>query len=135
VLGEDPEKLKRITFHEITEEAIKHAIENPRKLDLRLVDAQQARRILDRLVGYELSPLLWKKVLRGLSAGRVQSVAVRLIVEREREVLAFKPQEYWTVESLFEKTNAATFPGKLIGKDGKAYDKFAISSKTHPTPF
>jgi len=129
VLGEDPEKLKRITFHEITEEAIKHAIANPRKLDLRLVDAQQARRILDRLVGYELSPLLWKKVLRGLSAGRVQSVAVRLIVEREREVLAFKPQEYWTVESLFEKTNAATFPGKLTGKDGKAYDKFAIPSK------
>jgi DNA topoisomerase-1 len=130
VLGEDPSKLKRITFHEITEEAILHAVENPRKLDLRLVDAQQARRILDRLVGYELSPLLWKKVLRGLSAGRVQSVAVRLVVTREREILAFKPQEYWSLEALFKKNDAAVFPGKLIGKNDQAFEKFSIPDKT-----
>src|SRR3989338_5011378 len=86
-----PEQLKRITFHEITKTAILHAVENPRGLDLRLVDAQQARRVLDRLVGYNLSPFLWRKIARGLSAGRVQSVAVRLVVEREREILSFKP--------------------------------------------
>jgi DNA topoisomerase I len=129
VLGEDPSKLKRITFHEITEEAIEEAIKHPRDLDIRMVDAQQARRILDRLVGYELSPFLWKKVARGLSAGRVQSVAVRLIVEREREILAFKAQEYWTVESLFEKTGGSTFPGKLVAKNGQTLDKFAIPNQ------
>ncbi|MFA4873507.1 MAG: type I DNA topoisomerase [Patescibacteria group bacterium] len=91
---------KRITFHEITREAVDEALKNPRALDTKLVDAQQARRVLDRLVGYELSPFLWKKVARGLSAGRVQSVAVRLIVEREREIQAFKPDEYWTIEAL-----------------------------------
>lgn len=89
--------IARIVFHEITEEAVRHAIENPRSIDTDLVHAQQARRILDRLVGYKLSPLLWKKVRRGLSAGRVQSVAVRLIVEREREIQAFKADEYWEV--------------------------------------
>ncbi len=90
---------KRIVFHEITESAIKHAIENPREIDMQLVDAQQARRLLDRLVGYKLSPLLWNKLgKRWLSAGRVQSVAVRLIVEREREILAFVPLEYWVIE-------------------------------------
>src|SRR3990167_1474354 len=87
-------KVERIAFHEITEEAIQEALAHPRTIDAKLVDAQQARRILDRLVGYELSPFLWKKIYRGLSAGRVQSVAVRFIVEREREIRAFKPQEF-----------------------------------------
>lgn len=93
----------RIVFHEITKEAVEHAISEPRKLDVHLVDAQIARRVLDRLVGYKLSPLLWKKVRRGLSAGRVQSVAVRLIVEREREIEAFKPVEYWEIGSEVSK--------------------------------
>lgn len=88
---------KRVTFHEITKDAIEHAIETPGKMNMALVDAQQARRILDRLVGYTLSPVLWKKIRRGLSAGRVQSVAVRLIVEKEKEIEAFKPDEYWEI--------------------------------------
>ena len=90
-------EFERVSFHSITKEAILEAIENPRKIDMNLVDAQQARRVLDRIVGYELSPVLWKKVRRGLSAGRVQSVAVRMIVDREREIEAFKPEEYWQV--------------------------------------
>ncbi|HLG26085.1 MAG TPA: type I DNA topoisomerase [Candidatus Gracilibacteria bacterium] len=104
-LNVDPKKrdVKRIVFHEITEGAIKGALEHPRDLDMDLVNAQQARRVLDRLVGYELSPLLWKKIRYGLSAGRVQSVAVRLIVEREREIRAFKPDEYWSVVGEFLK--------------------------------
>ncbi len=89
---------ERIVFHEITKGAISEALANPRSIDMKLVDAQQARRVLDRLVGYELSPFLWKKVAKGLSAGRVQSVAVRLVVEREREIEAFQPEEYWTIE-------------------------------------
>ena len=93
-------KTQRIAFHEITKHAVEKALQNPRELDENLVNAQQARRILDRLVGYKLSPLLWKKVRKGLSAGRVQSVAVRLIVEREREIKEFKPQEYWEIESI-----------------------------------
>lgn len=97
--------VKRIVFHEITPEAINHAIQHPRDMDMRLVAAQQARRVLDRLVGYTLSPFLWKKVYRGLSAGRVQSVAVRVIVDREREIQAFKADEYWTIDALL-KTNA-----------------------------
>jgi DNA topoisomerase-1 len=99
VLDVDPETAKRVTFTEITRDAVREAFDHPRTIDLRLVEAQQARRILDRLVGYNLSPLLWKKVRTGLSAGRVQSVALRLIVEREREIQRFEPKEYWTVDA------------------------------------
>lgn len=111
-------EVKRIVFHEITEGAIKDAIKHPRDLDQDLVDAQQARRVLDRLVGYELSPLLWKKIRYGLSAGRVQSVAVRLIVEREREIRAFKPEEYWSIDAMFLKGKDA-FEGMLVKYKGK----------------
>ncbi|MEX2027915.1 MAG: DNA topoisomerase, partial [Candidatus Curtissbacteria bacterium] len=93
-------KYQRVVFHEITKDAVMDAFEHPRQIDQDLVDAQQARRILDRLVGYKLSPLLWKKVKSGLSAGRVQSVALRLVVDKEREIEAFKPVEYWPVEAL-----------------------------------
>lgn len=103
----------RIVFHEITEEAIKKALKNPRKIDQDYVDAQQARRVLDRLVGYELSPLLWHKIRYGLSAGRVQSVAVRLVVEREREIEAFKPEEYWRIEGLFKNSKKDSFEAEL----------------------
>ena len=95
----DESKVRRVVFHEITKNAVQEAFENPRGLDQDLIDAQQARRVLDRLVGYELSPVLWRKIRRGLSAGRVQSVALRMIVDREREVQAFVPKEYWTIEA------------------------------------
>ncbi|OGX39120.1 MAG: DNA topoisomerase I [Omnitrophica WOR_2 bacterium RIFCSPHIGHO2_02_FULL_68_15] len=101
--GRNGRKIYRITFHEITPDAIKAAVQHPRPIDLKKVNAQQARRVLDRLVGYSLSPLLWKKVGRGLSAGRVQSVALRLTVDREKEIEAFKPQEYWTIEAELQK--------------------------------
>ncbi len=106
ILKIEPTEAKRIVFHEITKTAIMHALENPRPLDLKMVDAQQARRVLDRLVGYELSPFLWRKVARGLSAGRVQSVAVRLVVEREREIKAFNSEEYWGIDGLFCHSDA-----------------------------
>ncbi len=128
ILGLDPEKAKRITFHEITKAAIEDALTQPRHLAMDLVDAQQTRRILDRIVGYELSPFLWKKVRRGLSAGRVQSVAVRLIVERERERLAFKSEEYWTIDGLFSKNNTE-FEGKLQAIKGKAVKKLEIKTQ------
>ncbi|MFZ5364842.1 MAG: type I DNA topoisomerase [Patescibacteria group bacterium] len=121
-------KSKRITFHEITKSAIEKSIEHPRDIDLHLVDAQQARRVLDRLVGYKLSPFLWKKVARGLSAGRVQSVAVRLIVEREREIKAFKKEEYWTIEAVFAKDNNE-FSAKLYKVDGKTLKKLDIKNE------
>ena len=101
-LGLEPEKTRRIVFHEITKDAILHAVKNPRSLDMDLVNAQQARRVLDRLVGFELSPILWRKIQRGLSAGRVQSVVLRLVVDREREISAFTPVPYYRVEALFE---------------------------------
>jgi DNA topoisomerase I len=129
-LKPDPDKVKRITFDEITKSAISKAMEHPRGIDQHLVAAQQARRILDRLVGYELSPLLWKKVRRGLSAGRVQSVAVRLIDEREEEIKAFKPQEYWTIEALLRK-EADAFVARLRAKDHKVIPKHGITTKTH----
>jgi DNA topoisomerase-1 len=124
-------KFQRITFHEITENAIKEALQHPGEINMALVDAQQARRILDRLVGYKLSPILWRKVRRGLSAGRVQSVAVRLIVEREMEVKAFKPQEYWELEAKF-MVNGWQFTAKLIKqeiKDKEEADKLIESLK------
>jgi len=115
------QKVKRIVFHEITKSAIDEAVANPREIDTKLVEAQQARRILDRLVGYTLSPFLWKTVYRGLSAGRVQSVAVRIIVDREREILAFNPEEYWTIDAELSKENDETFTAGLRQKDGKKF--------------
>jgi len=105
----------RIEFHEITKDAIQKAIKKPRPIDLNRVEAQQARRILDRLVGYKLSPLLWRKVRRGLSAGRVQSVAVRLIVDREEEIRAFKPEEYWTITTRLSPVDGSPFAAKYYG--------------------
>src|SRR5258708_2581249 len=126
-LGLKDKDIKRIAFHEITKTAIDAALEHPRDLDLHLVDAQQARRVLDRLVGYELSPFLWKKVKRGLSAGRVQSVAVRLVVDREREIHKFKPQEYWSIEATFNKDG--NFIGRLNKIDDKTLDKLGIKTE------
>ena len=114
VLGADEAKLQRVAFHEITEEAIAKAFESPRKINLNLVNAQQARRIVDRLVGYKLSPFLWKKIMRGLSAGRVQSVALRLLAEREREVLAFVPEEYWNIDLKFKTAAGGELPAAVV---------------------
>ncbi|ALM10444.1 MAG TPA: type I DNA topoisomerase [Candidatus Peribacter riflensis] len=113
--------IRRIVFHEITKEAIEAAVEHPRKIDEKLVDAQHARRILDRLVGYTLSPFLWKKVYRGLSAGRVQSVAVRIIVDRERAIKAFHAEEYWTVTADLLNGAQQPFSADLKQKDGKKF--------------
>lgn len=119
--------LVRVTFNEITESAVKKAIANPRNIDMNLVDAQQARRVLDRIVGYKISPLLWKNVKKGLSAGRVQSVAVELIVDREREIEKFIPEEYWTITATLAKEKSTkTFEAKFYGKGDKKTD---ISSK------
>jgi DNA topoisomerase I len=119
---------ERIVFHEITKTAIENALKNPRHIDMNLVDAQQARRILDRIVGYKISPFLWKKIAKGLSAGRVQSVAVRLVVEKEKEIEKFTPQEYWSLEALLKKENNE-FLTSLIKKDGKSIDKLEIKNK------
>ncbi len=121
------EPYQRIVFHEITKKAIEEALKNPRQIDINLVDAQQARRVLDRLVGYKLSPFLWKKIARGLSAGRVQSVAVRLVVEREREIEKFVPQEYWTIVATLFKDSE--FVATLIKKDGEVLDQLAIKNE------
>jgi DNA topoisomerase-1 len=126
-----PEDSKRIVFHEITKSAIQEALNNPRGLDMNLIDAQQARRVLDRLVGYELSPFLWKKIRYGLSAGRVQSVALRLVVEREREIQNFKSDEYWTVEvDLTPKDSEQKFKARLVKADGKTIEKLGIKNQT-----
>lgn len=120
LLGINPDSICRVTFNEITKEAVKTSIQNPRKIDLNLTDAQQARRVLDRIVGYKISPVLWKKVKRGLSAGRVQSVAVRLIVEREEEIEKFIPEEYWNITlKAWDKKTKTKFDCKFIGKNGK----------------
>ncbi len=118
VIGKKPEELPRIVFHEITKTAIKNALKNPRQLDMSRVDAQQARRLLDRIVGYKLSPLLNSKIQKGLSAGRVQSSALKIVVDREREIRDFKPEEYWTIEALFKGVEA-----NLIKFDGKKAEK------------
>lgn len=116
-------KFGRVVFHELTKSAVEEAFKNPGELDMHLVDAQQARRVLDRLVGYKLSPLLWKKVMYGLSAGRVQSVAVRLVVERERERQAFKPDEYWSIDGDFtDIKKKRNFKATLAEKSGKKVD-------------
>ncbi|MDE6165833.1 MAG: DNA topoisomerase I, partial [Muribaculaceae bacterium] len=113
VLELKPEKTRRIVFHEITKDAIVNAIKNPRDIDIDRVNAQQARRVLDRIVGFELSPVLWRKIKPALSAGRVQSVAVRLIVDREKEIKSFVPEEYWRVSATFVDENGASFGASL----------------------
>lgn len=120
ILDVDKDKITRVTFNEITKTAVQKAIKEPRDIDVNLVDAQQARRVLDRIVGYKMSPVLWKKVRRGLSAGRVQSVAVKLIVDREEEIEKFIPEEYWNIYAklLDEKSNKI-FDARFYGKDGK----------------
>ncbi len=118
ILGIGPEEQCRIVFHEVTRDAVNQAIRSPRPIDARLVDAQQARRVLDRLVGYELSPLLWKKIRRGLSAGRVQSVAARLIVDREAQIRAFVPEEYWTVLAELLGGSGVPFTAHFAGFQG-----------------
>ncbi len=120
-------KFSRIVFHEITKTAIEKALENPREINLEMVDAQQARRILDRIVGYKLSPFLWKKVVRGLSAGRVQSVALRLIVEREEEIKAFKAEEYWTLGAKL-KAKKGEFEARLTKMGNVPVEKFSFQN-------
>ncbi|MDT3392327.1 MAG: DNA topoisomerase I, partial [Bacillota bacterium] len=118
ILGLDPAGKNRVTFNEITKDAVKNAFKSPRSIDMDLVDAQQARRIMDRIVGYSISPLLWKKVKKGLSAGRVQSIALKLIIDRENEIKAFKPEEYWTIDSQFKK-GTKKFEASFYGIAGK----------------
>ena len=125
ILGIPTDSLCRVTFNEITEKCIKESIKNPRKIDLDITDAQQARRVLDRIVGYQISPLLWKKVKRGLSAGRVQSVAVRLICEREEEIEKFIPEEYWNIYAIFDQ-KGKLFQGHLTTINNK---KIELHSK------
>ena len=119
LLGIDPESECRVAFNEITKDTIKEAIKHPRAIDLNLVDAQQARRVLDRLVGYQISPLLWRKIRRGLSAGRVQSAALKILCDREKEIQAFDPKEFWTIDAEFKK--GRKFTARLMRKDGKDY--------------
>ena len=119
LLGIDADEPCRIVFNEITKDAIKNAVKNPRPIDLKLVDAQQARRVLDRLVGYQISPLLWRKIRRGLSAGRVQSAALKIICDRENLIKNFVPKEYWNINAVFKK--GKKFTARLAEKDGKKF--------------
>jgi len=130
VLELSPAKFKRVAFHEITPVAVREAFAHTRAIDLHLVDAQQARRILDRLVGYKLSPLLWRKIFRRLSAGRVQSVALRLLAEREREIEQFKPEEYWTIAINFKTAAGETLAAKVTKESGK---EAVLASETDAT--
>ena len=135
------EKARRVTFNEITKKVVTDSIQHPRDIDQDLVDAQQARRVLDRIVGYQLSPLLWKKIRRGLSAGRVQSVAMRLVAEREKEIADFVPQEYWTLDASLKNHAGALFTAHYYGKGGKKYepssegDTQAIMDELRELPF
>lgn len=124
ILDLDKEDRNRVVFHEITKDAVKNAFVEPRQINMDLVDAQQARRVLDRIVGYSISPILWKKVKKGLSAGRVQSVALKLIIDRENEIKAFQPEEYWTIDGSFKK-GTRKFNATFYGLDGK---KFKLSN-------
>ena len=127
ILGDDAKKAKRVTFNEITKSAIKEAIKHPRSINMDLVNSQQARRILDRIVGYQISPFLWKTIKSGLSAGRVQSVATKIIVEREEEIKAFVPSEYWTISAKLKTAKNRNFVASFYGKNGK---KTKISNKS-----
>jgi len=122
VLKLDPEKTKRITFNEITKSVVKEAIKSPRDIDMNMVNSQQARRILDRLVGYQISPFLWKKIKNGLSAGRVQSVATRILVEREEEIRAFVPEEYWHITAQLQNEQGETFTARYYGDENGKRD-------------
>src|SRR5271157_5889718 len=122
LLNSSKRKFYRVLFNEITRDAVREAFEHPKEIDAHLVDAQQARRILDRLVGYQVSPLLWDKVKRGISAGRVQTVALRLIVEREREIQAFQKKEYWTISARVEGKNPPPFDARLVKFQGKGLE-------------
>ena len=133
-LGLDDKKATRVTFNEITKNAVTESFKHPRAIDMNLVDAQQARRVLDRMVGYEISPLLWAKVKRGLSAGRVQSVALRMIADREAEIEAFIPEEYWSLDAILnvkgeKKPLVAHFYGRATGKDDSDAEKMAIEDE------
>ncbi|HEY4532467.1 MAG TPA: DNA topoisomerase, partial [Kurthia sp.] len=125
-LNIDIESDCRVVFNEITKDAIKESFKHPRPIDLDLVDAQQARRILDRLVGYNISPLLWKKVKKGLSAGRVQSIALSLIIDRENEIKSFQPEEYWSIDANFEK-GKKSFDASFYGTTS---DKIKLTNET-----
>src|SRR5208282_2455475 len=118
----DEARIRRVTFNEITQRAVKAAFEHPRDIDRKLVDAQQTRRVLDRLVGYQISPLLWDKVRRGLSAGRVQTVALRLIVDREREIRAFEKREYWTIDVQLHAKKPPVLTARFTKKDDQAIE-------------
>ncbi|MEG0552278.1 MAG: toprim domain-containing protein, partial [Carnobacterium sp.] len=121
LLGLDINDKNRVAFNEITKDAVKGAFKEPRSIDMQLVDSQQARRILDRLVGYTISPILWKKVKKGLSAGRVQSITLKLICEREQQIADFEPEEYWSIEGNFKK-GTKKFKAKFHGLAGKKMD-------------
>lgn len=119
LLGLPDEKAKRVTFNEITKKVVTESIKAPRAIDQDLVDAQQARRILDRIVGYKLSPLLWRKIKTGLSAGRVQSVATRMVVDREEEIKAFQSEEYWLLDANLSRDGGGSFTARFHGKGDK----------------